>query len=397
MKLINGMQKPDLPETILFQPAGALTLPNAAEVSDGLSVNGSGVGGGSNSIKTALGEYFERRHFYREVISEKRGCLSESLSPEEVSGFAEAFVQTASGKVSVGEIERYKFALTEVLRTSDFTKCFIPTVCISLSSYSVGQDSVLYPLRDTCGCSFYWNSDFAFLGAMKEYLERQMLVRFWLTKQCRSRMSTAHIGSLLGTRDVRYLYNLLVASGEITFLDITDTRFPGVCVLAVYGQSEGTRHVKYCAGMSYASELAVALEKSLLELWQTFRFMNLFKATDSDATKLEDSYIRYFLDCNEYETYLEITDVVECEGLESEQKFTLSGLLMSLKQMNVCGYFYSRCERINGVDCIFVKYISPNLFLHMNNSQNFNLNNKYSMIFKSSIHSARLGNMVPFP
>lgn len=75
MKIINSMQKPDLPGTLLLQPAGLLALPNAAEVSDVLSVNGSGVGGGSNSIKTALGEYFERRHFYREILSKKKGYL----------------------------------------------------------------------------------------------------------------------------------------------------------------------------------------------------------------------------------------------------------------------------------------------------------------------------------
>lgn len=63
MKLINAMHKPDLPGTLLFQPACILTLPNSVEVSDSLAVNGSGVGGGSNSIKTALGEYFERRRF----------------------------------------------------------------------------------------------------------------------------------------------------------------------------------------------------------------------------------------------------------------------------------------------------------------------------------------------
>ncbi|MFL1491335.1 YcaO-like family protein [Pseudomonas antarctica] len=397
MKLVNGMQKPDLPDTILFQPAGVLTLPNAVEVSDSLSVNGSGVGGGSNSVKTALGEYFERRHFYREVISERRGCLNESLAENEVCRFAQAFLQTASRKVSVREIETYEFALTEVLRTSDFTQCFIPTVCISLSSHSTGQDSVFYPLRDTCGCSFHWNSDFALLGAIKESLERQMLVRFWLTKHCRFRVSTAHVGSLLGKRAVRHLYQLLVASGEVTFLDITDTRFPGACVLAVYGQSKGARHVKYCAGMSYASELAVALEKSLLELWQTFRFMDLFKATDSEEAKLEDSYIRYFLDCNAYETYQEITDVIECGGVGPEQRFTLSGFMTVLKRMGVSGYFYFRRERVNEVSCVFVKYMSPDLFFHMNNSKNFNLDNKYSEVFRNSVRFSRLDKMVPFP
>lgn len=40
----------------------------------------------------------------------------------------------------------------------------------------------------------------------------------------------------------------------------------------------GGRNVKYCAGVSYAAEVSEALEKSVLELWQAYRFMDLFKA-----------------------------------------------------------------------------------------------------------------------
>lgn len=397
MKLINLMHKPDLPGTLLFQPACILTLPHSAEVSDFLSVNGNGVGGGSNSVKTALGEYFERRHFYREVTSRRSGRLSEFLSEREVLGFARAFVQTASKKMSISDIEKHEFALSEVIRSSDFSKCFIPTACISLSSHSLGEDSLLYPLRDTCGCSFHWNPNIAFLGAIKEYLERQFLVRFWLTKKCCSRISTVETGELLKGQSVRQLYKALAASGEITFLDISDTRFPGFCVLVVYGQKNINHYVKYCAGMAYASELAVAMQKSLLELWQTFRFMNLFKATDSEEKMLEDSYIRYFLGCNVYETYQEITDVVEFGGCRSLQDFTVSEFLFVLRRMDVAGYFYSKIGGVDGGGGVFVKFISPDLFLHMNNSRNFNSINKYSKGFKSSILQSRLEKMVPFP
>lgn len=397
MRLINSMQKPDLPGTLLFQPAAMLTLPNSVEVSDALSVNGGGVGGGSNSIRTALGEYFERRHFYREVISRRRGRLDGSLQRREVRGFAEAFVQTASNSVSVKELMSHTFALTEVVRSSDFTKCLIPTVCISLSSHGLGEDCSLYPLRDTCGCSFYWFKDVAFLGAVKECLERQFLVRFWLTKKCCSRVSSANVESLLKGMHVKYLYSALIASGEMTFLDISDSRFPGVCILAIYGTSRVNARVKYCAGMSYASGLALALEKSLLELWQTYRFMDLFKVTDSEEAKLEDPYIRHFLSCNSYQTCQEVVDVVECGGTGSTLGFELPVFLSVLKRMDVSGYFYSKCEMINGVECVFAKYISPDLFLHMNNSSNFNLENRYSKDFKKSIDSSRLCRMVPFP
>lgn len=397
MKLINGMHNPDLPGVILFQPACVLGLPSSVEISDFLSVNGSGVGGGSNSIKTATGEYFERRHFYREVVAKERGCLSKYLSESEARGFADAFTQTANKKTSLAEVDGHSFALSQVLRASDFSACFIPTACISLSSHSVGDDSWLYPLRDTCGCSFHWCPDIAFLGAIKEYLERQFLIRFWLTKTCRSQIPSKQVREMLVSREVKHLYDALSMSGDVTFLDISDARFPGCCVLVVYGQRKVERHVNYCAGMAYSSNTTIALEKSLLELWQTFRFMNLFKATDSDEAKLEDSYIRYFLSCNAYETYQDVVNVQECVGVRSLQDFTLPEFLLALKKLDVSGYFYSKFEEVNGVAGVFVKFVSPDLFLHMNNSKNFNLINKYSKDFESSVLSARLGVMVPFP
>ncbi|WP_426108235.1 YcaO-like family protein [Pseudomonas sp. TWR1-1-4] len=397
MKLINGMHNPDLPGIILFQPAGVLGLPSSVEISDFLSVNGSGVGGGSNSIKTATGEYFERRHFYREVVAKECGCLSKYLSESEALGFAEAFTQTANKKTSLAEVGEHRFALSQVLRASDFSACFIPTACISLSSHSVGDDGWLYPLRDTCGCSFHWCPDIAFLGAIKEYLERQFLIRFWLTKTCRSRIPAKQVRELLVSREVKHLYDALSMSGGVTFLDISDARFPGCCVLVVYGQRKVDRHVNYCAGMAYSSNTTIALEKSLLELWQTFRFMNLFKATDSDEEKLEDSYIRYFLSCNTYETYQDIVNVRECGGVSSLQDFTLPGFLLALKKLDISGYFYSKFEEVDGVAGVFVKFVSPDLFLHMNNSKHFNLINKYSKDFELSVLSARLGVMVPFP
>lgn len=400
MKFINAMQKPDLPGMLLLQPAGLVALPSSVEVSDAFSVNGSGVGGGANSIKIGLGEYFERRHFYREVLSRRCGFLSESLTQGEIDSFTGAFVQTCSKKILARAIEEHEFYLSKVVRSLDFSTCFIPTVCISLSSVGLENDNFLYPLRDTCGCSFHWRTDVSFLGALKEYLERQFLLRFWLTNVCRSRMSNAQVLELLVRRNVRHLYSALFASGDVSVFDISDSKFPGVCVLVVYGQRRANHNVKYCAGMSYASDVASAVEKSILELWQTYRFMDLFKALDSDEDRVEDYYLRYFLSCNSYETYEEVTDVqIDTKGQEKKSNagFTLDGILSVLKGENSSGYFYSRTSKINGFDCVFSKYVSPDLFLHMNNAKNINLVNKYSKGFESQVLSSRSKKMVPFP
>lgn len=400
MKLNNLMHKPDLPGMLLFQPAALRVMPNSVEVSDTLSVTGSGVGSGSNSIKTAMGEYFERRHFYREVLSRRRGFLKEFLTREEVSGFANAFAQTSSRKSSAKEIENHEFYVSEVVRGRDFSTCFIPTVCISLSSHGLECDSRLYPLRDTCGCSFHWNKDVAFLSAVKEYLERQFLLRFWLTKQCRTIISCDQVDAFLARKKSRHLYRVLAASGDVSVFDISDLMFPGACVLVVYGKDKSSRHVKYCAGMSYASTVSGAIEKALLELWQTYRFMDLFRSLDSDERDIDDSYLRYFFSCNSYDTYRDVVDVTVVDDrreIVPSSEFTLKGFLSVLSALKVFGYFYSAESMVNGECCAFCKYISPDLFLHMNNSKCINIENKYSSVFSKAIVPSRAAKMVPFP
>lgn len=399
MKLINPMHKPDLPGTMLFQPSGLIDFPSSVEVFDALSATGSGVGIGSNSIKSAMGEYFERRHFYREILSTRRGVLNESLTDAEVDSFTGAFVQTACNGVSIAALESYQFFVSEVVRASDFSSCFIPTVCLSLSSRGLESDTFICPKRDTCGCSFHWRSEVAFLGALKEYLERQFLLRFWLTKKCRSLISPLYVDSSLVGRRVIHLYHALLAAGKLSVFDISDSKFPGVCILVVYGQNRPHHNVNYCAGMSYASTEAEALEKALLELWQTYRFIDLFGAVDSDIGKVEDPYLRYFLSCNSFETYHEITDVLVVEEslVSRSAGFTLQGLLSVLKGLGVAGYFYSKYSTVNGVGCLFCRYLSPDLFLHMDNSGNINLINKYSKSFLASVLPSRLERMVPFP
>lgn len=398
---INGViRRADLSGKLLFQPSVLCALPNVAEASDSFSIIGSGAGAGCLCIRTCIGEYFERRHFYREVISTQHGRLSESLTPVEIDCFGTAFVQTATKKISKRQVAEHKFRLSQVIRSTDFSTCFIPTICISLSSSHLRDDEFIYPLRDTCGCSFHWRTDDAILGALKEYLERQFLLRFWLTKRCRTLMSGVQVDKILNKKNIKLLYDLLVVSGELSILDISDSAFPGVCILVVYGQAKIGHHVNYCAGMSYAATASDALEKALLELWQTYRFMDLFKAIDSEQSRVEDPYLRHFLSCNAYEVYQDITDVVTDANKKlvmSDEEFSAAVLLSVLNNKNISGYFYLKKSSIEGVGCMFCKFVSPDFFLHMNNSQSLNVFNKYSQDFYGAIVASRLSKMVPFP
>jgi len=360
---------------------------------------GSGIGSGSSSIKAALGEYFERRHFYTEVKIDAVGDINHSLTSLEAGKFIYAFSQTNESNLTSAQLITHSYSLTEVLRVSDFSRCHIPVACVSINYHKLESENAIYPLRDTCGCSFHYRFEDAVFGSIKEYLERQFLARFWLTKECVRLVSESDIKMALSGSRTLALYDALYKSGEITVIDISDSDYPGLCLLAVYGQEGNKRHVRYCAGMSYAETLSAALEKSIHELWQTYRFMDLFQATESKIEEVEDSYLKYFLSCNSYGVYKDITSIKfrGSETSESSIDFSLSGLLAALKSQQIDGYLYVNSLVMQGNLYFFCKFVSPDLFLHMNNSRGINLRNKYSEKFMDRILSERKRIMVPFP
>ncbi|MNF03007.1 hypothetical protein D3C80_2022490 [compost metagenome] len=75
----------------------------------------------------------------------------------------------------------------------------------------------------------------------------------------------------------------------------------------------------------------------------------------------------------------------------------MSGLLAALKSQQVDGYLYVNSLVIQSGLYFFSKFVSPDLFLHMNNSRGINFRNKYSERFMGQIFSERKKIMVPFP
>ncbi|NUT78561.1 hypothetical protein HNO86_26330 [Pseudomonas sp. C1C7] len=390
-----------MPQEIWIQPPSILGFPFIVEVGGHRLTLGSGIGNGSGSVRTALGEYFERSHFYFDVLPDCSSSFHESLSPPEVEKFVKAFRQTASTDADLSNLTQRQFNMSSVVRLSNFSACSIPTICIALSHGCDEENDNIYPSRDTCGCSFHKSIESAIFGAIKEFLERQFLTRFWLTKQCSGCVRPGDIRNAIKTTTAFGLYNSLSKSGEILTFDISDIRFPGVCLLTIYGSDEPGRNVHYCAGMSYAENLATALEKSILELWQTFRFMNLFNTLQGNPDTLHDSYIRHFMKCNTYKTFDEIASKIVYPQSsiynKKDLKFDIPGLQQALKEISTEGYLYMKSIRIDNSDYTFCKFISPSMFMHMDNSKNINLNNDYSEPFANSIDEYRQEQMVPFP
>ncbi len=401
MNTYNEIHKLAFADFELHRPSAVTHIPHSVECGSRWHTHGSSSGWSSSVAASAMGEQFERKHFYLDVPVHDRNKLGEGLSPNEYGAFANAFSQTTMANQK-NSLHSHTFDRTHVYRITDLTRCAIPTALISISPCRNPIDNEFYPIRDTCGCSVHVTVECAVLGALKEAMERQFLLRFWLTKTCTGKIRYRDACSALSNRPSLSLFEELGKTGDLSILNLTDERFPGCCILLCYGNQSGeNQRVKYCAGMAYSDDLSSALEKSVLELWQTFRFMHSFYLKDKALSDIEDPYLKYFLENNLYETYAEITAYIKYRTDEAEPAktcpLTSTALLTILRELKFDGYLYLSSMSTTKRNLHYCKYISPHLFLHMNNASHLNIQNSYSNQFQSQIIPQQLTRMVPFP
>ncbi|GLH33315.1 hypothetical protein BR1R5_27020 [Pseudomonas sp. BR1R-5] len=171
-------------------------------------------------------------------------------------------------------------------------------------------------------------------------------------------------------------------------------------MLLCYGNQHPGAKVNYCAGMAYAATPKLALEKSVMELWQTLRFMQSVDSNNESKSELQDPYLAHFLTCNRYDTYLDISGFAELENHTHKERrttpFTTKTLIYAIRNLRFNGYLYLSPPSQQS-HLYICKYLSPNLFLHMNNAHHLNLENTYSRPFLNDVIISQLTRMVPFP
>ncbi|WP_336335972.1 YcaO-like family protein [Pseudomonas putida] len=401
MNTYNEIHTLEFADFELHRPSAVSHFPHSVECGSRWQTYGSSSGWSSSVTSSAIGEQFERKHFYLDVPVHDRNKLGKGLTPDELEAFANAFSQTTMTDRKK-PLNSHNFDRTNVYRITDLTKCAIPTALISITPCRNPIDNEFYPIRDTCGCSVHVTVDRAVLGALKEAMERQFLLRFWLTKTCTGKIKYRDACSALSNRPSLSLFKEIEKTGDLCILNLTDERFPGCCILLCYGnRGEKDQHVRYCAGMAYSDNLSSALEKSVIELWQTFRFMHSFYLRDKALSDIEDPYLKNFLKNNLHETYTDITTCIESSQNENNAANTLpltsAALIARLRELQFDGYLYLSSTHSTKRSLHYCKYISPHLFLHMNNASHLNIQNSYSNQFQKQIIPQQLNRMVPFP
>ena len=401
MNIYNEVHTLTFADFELHRPSAVTHFPHSVECGSRWHTYGSSSGWSSSVATSAMGEHFERKHFYLDVPIHDRNKLGEGLTPDEFGAFANAFSQTTMTDRK-NCLHSHTFDRTHVYRISNLTRCAIPTALISITPCRNTIDNQIYPIRDTCGCSVHMTVDRAILGALKEAMERQFLLRFWLTKTCTGKISYHDACSALSNRPSLSLFKEIGKTGDLCILNLTDERFPGYCILLCYGNRSGkNQRVRYCVGMAYSDDLSSALEKSVTELWQTFRFMHSFYLRKKELSDIEDPYLKYFLENNLYTTFSDITaDIKQSPNRNKPtitSPLTSAALIRRLRELKFDGYLYLSSMNSATRNLHHCKYISPHLFLHMNNAAHFNSQNSYSNQFQRQIIPRQLSRMVPFP
>jgi ribosomal protein S12 methylthiotransferase accessory factor YcaO len=383
------------PSKIGIRPAAHVSMPHSVEVSNYWDNGGLGSHYGGNALLSGLGEFYERKHFFTEVESSAECSLSKSLTSKEAASFAYAFWQMQSGAASIDQILDHQFSMIQTVRSENFEICSIPSICISISG-SNHKDDAYMPLRDTCGCSAHTNLELALFDSLRETVERQLLLRFWLTSIANKRLYGEKIIEHINNSPAKSMYKAFLRKGKVTAIDISHESLPGTAILTIFGATPPAA-VQFCAGIGYCSTVSGSIEKSLIELWQTYRFMEKYQANDLSLHEIDDPYLKHFLNQNVEDTFIEISDLIEQPISSSKAALNLGNLLSGISELGLDGYFYIRKTREHLGDVYYTKFVSPKMFMHMNNSAHINKENKFSSLFSHSAKSNRTTRMVPFP
>ena len=383
----------DEPSNFVIEPPINAAIPATSWALDDFGLSSSGIGWGFNGPLANMGEFFERRHFRNSVVSQKNCRLENALPEVECMEWFRAFIQT-SGATSQ-EISTHQFPMTLVHKL-DGTQSYIPTASIRLSRTAGHVHDDFYPFRDTSGCSLHISAEKSALGAVREQIERQSLLVFWLTRAAGTRIANDLVSSIL--ESVTELRRKLSRQGQLDVFDITLPGFPGFTILIIYTGGQKSM-VKYCPGISYDLDIRSAMVKAFLELWQSYTFLVAMKSKGGDESSVTDRYHKYFLECNTPEVAALMCggDRFVYSDRDIALRFSANDVWRHLAKTTPISYLYSVKEQVGPHSFYASKFLSPSLFLHMDNANGNNLDNKLSKDHRLEFIPERIGMMVPFP
>ncbi|OWT74551.1 MULTISPECIES: YcaO-like family protein [unclassified Achromobacter] len=385
----------DHPTYFIRESTINLHIPGVCWSADDYSLGASGVGKGHSALKAGIGEFFERRHFCTAVSVDRYGRLTDLMDDDESAEWVTALQQT--GDAESEKIKSHIFALTKVIDLRTDEPKYVPTCTIRIHPIHGRKTDDFFRFHDTSGCAAHTDAQEVIAGSMKEQIERQSLLLFWLTGSCGLVVSREIVIEALKAYEV--LHRKLERQGVLEILDITLPGCPGYAILIVYRGVQKSAAIQYCPGLSFALDLPSAIRKAFKELWQNFNFLIAMNSRGSSPSSVSDRYTLHFLRSNTFEV---AEDVCRKTGLTIYQRrpvkaYGASDLAAYIQRVFPISYLYLNSAAIGTIPVYFCKLLSPGMFLNMDNSQCNNIENRVTKPYAEIIRPDRMSRMVPFP
>ncbi len=367
-------------------------LPRYAWANNRAGASGSGSGQAEDSLIRTLGEYFERRHFYEEVRAQARGVLARCADAASGDRWSRCLAQTCREDARE-RLASHEFGLSRVLRLPDHELVWAPAVLLSVGGPGMEDDAAFAPKRDTTGCAAHFDLTRAVLGATREWVERQYLLRYWLLGAGGQDVTSLACASLPPVGGA--LATSLTRLGELRFIELGGHQVHAAIVLVVYRGIADPR-VRYCVGLSCANSVAEAADRAIRELWQSYVFLCNMSEPGASA-RVHDRYHQYFLACNTQETAHDMLAGVDRAGSPSPDVFTDEEFRRAVHRHLGPLWAYIAQTPVFRRRIWCVRVLSPGAFIHLDNTSHFNLDCAFSADFLGHVRNDRRSRMVPFP
>lgn len=385
------------PASVVLAPKLSRLTPSFAQVWDYERIApSSAVGSTVKSVQGAVGEYLERRHFFNEIRAVSTRKLHEMMPESSANAFVRALTQTS--QLTEEHVSSHPFATVRAFNAFTLEQVELPAVLVALDNFTADADLSFYPSRDTCGCSCHVGLTDSINGAVGELMERQSLLLYWLTGKANYEIVP---DGKTGINYVDEVMRNLCSRGQLKIMDVTLPGAPGYAILTIYGTADKENTIKYSTGLSYAASFKAALHKSVLELWQSYICMHNFIIGEYEPEDIIDRYQQHFMSCNTFSTYTELCDTTEFRNKPVQlsvfdgEAYDISDVMDFLQELTPNIFIYYARDLMSDGMLWYTKVLSPDLFLHMDNSGAININN--SIYTAGTGIAAREKVMVPFP
>lgn len=379
------------PTSLKYFDNNTLAAPRSFVLDGAISYGGSS-GAGTQLIKKAYGEYWERNHFQTAVPVSKKMTLNEVFPLEHRKKLLNLCNQSDKEK-----IEDHLFSFTRVRNLFDETPYDYFYNAISL--HTLSEDAPFLSVTDSIACASHPIKDQAIYHSLIEFLERQALVGSWLSMSHRYSISADVLGSITPYQG---LYDALTENGNLYLFEIGNL-LPAYSVIIFYFAQSEEDIVQYAVGSKSGLSLREAINSAFDELYQTY---TMLYQTNSSSKQFENKagsgYHAAFPQFNTVKTKEIIPyfnqSVPHKINTEDDLKalpiVSLPEALSSLQEISNDVFFYHHYD--SALQLHYTKILSFDFFAHMSLKRNLSLDGQYAKKLKITADNAYL-TPLPFP